>query len=181
LKILDLARLFGPVFSARFRKILKIFELLDPVAEQSSQNIDSLRLTSKIFFSKNLAGGANVALCASRRCHHRRLRLWMARADVTWSCCGKVLGGRKMAPFSCCAFTSATKTVVDFWGLTERGLKLCVGVGAVPPGLIAIFRATQDLRPGLTDVAAPRLGFGALRSTAVFSTTLFRKSPHAET
>jgi hypothetical protein len=62
--MLDLARWLGQFFSALLCKILKTFELLDPVAEQSSQNLEPLGLTGKIFFSKNLAGGAKCcALC----------------------------------------------------------------------------------------------------------------------
>jgi hypothetical protein len=68
----------------------------------------------------------------------------------------------------CRAFSLAAKFVVQFWRLTARGLGLCVGAGAVPAGLIAISHSTQDLRPGLTYVAAPRLGFGGFCSTTLF-------------
>ncbi len=57
MKIRDLAcALHETFFCGQARKIFKTLGLLDGGGELSSQNLEPLGLTRKIFFSKNLAG-----------------------------------------------------------------------------------------------------------------------------
>ena len=48
-------------------------------------------------------------------------------------------------------------------------LRVGVRASAVPPGLVLFSHFTQDLRPGLTYIAAPRLRFGAFCATIFFT------------
>lgn len=51
----------------------------------------------------------------------------------------------------------------------SSALRVCVRASAVPPGLVLFSHFTQDLRPRLTYIAAPRLIFGAFCATIFFT------------